>query len=169
MGVKQAAGVAPSIRSTIRLPMRPMTRLRRPRRIASVMLFVWLFATVASWAHACLVQPLAATAESREHRPHQGAGTALRGDHHAAAAAGETGAPDAARQACASFCETEQNLVAKAQPSKGDGGADLAVAPPAALAGWPANGFRAEPRRRAPAAPAPPGPPVALAFLRLTL
>lgn len=134
------------------------------------MLFVWLFATVASWAHACLLQPSAATAAPTEHHPRIGARAHGGADHDAAAEAGATDEPDPARQACASFCETEQSIVAKAQPSKGDGGADAAVPLPAVHEGWPAfTPGRTEPRWRPLAAPPPPGPPVAIAFLRLAL
>lgn len=75
--------------------------------------------------------------------------------------------PDPARQACASFCKTEQSMVAKPQPSKGDRGAAVGVPLPAVREGWPAfKPGRSEPRWRPLAAP-PPGPPVAIAFLRL--
>ncbi|MCW5664084.1 MAG: hypothetical protein KIT35_09635 [Piscinibacter sp.] len=148
------------------MPLAP--RRQRPRRIASVMLLVWLFATVASWAHACLVQPSAVMAGVPEHHPHSIAGAPAVG--HVVAPHGTADEPDPARQACASFCESEQNIVAKAQPSKGDGAAVAAVLPPAAFDGWPALApARAGPRWRPLAAPPPPGPPVAIAFLRLTL
>lgn len=148
--------------------MQALRRRPRTRRLASAMLFVWLFATAMSWANACLLQPATATAALPEHhqridvRGHGGA------DHHAAAEAGATDEPDPARQACASFCETEQSIVAKTQPSKGDGGADVGVPLPAVREGWPAfTPGRTGPRWR-PLAAAPPGPPVAIAFLRLT-
>lgn len=133
------------------------------------MLFVWLFATLASWANACPLQPSAATAAPPEYHQRIGA-LAHGGAHHdATAKAGATDEPDPARQACASFCETEKSIVAKAQPSKGDVGADAALPLPVVHARWPAlTPGRTEPRWRPHAAPPPPGSPVAIAFLRLT-
>lgn len=169
------AAVAPSMVSsvqgpTFRDPMPRAQRLRQPRRIAATMLIVWLFATFASWANACLVQPSAVAANPLEHHRRLGPGAYSGGDHHAAAQTRGTDDPDPARQACASFCETEQSIVAKAQPSKGDIGSDAAMPPPATSGGRPAlTAGRTEPRWRRLAAPPPPGPPVAIAFLRLTL
>lgn len=149
--------------------MPPLLRLPQIRRIASALLWVWLFATVASWAHACLLRPRAATAALPEHhqpidaRTHGGAG------HGAAAEAGATDESDPGRQACASFCETEGSIVAKAQPSKGDGGADAGVPLPGVRESRAAfTPGRTGPRWRPLAAAPPPGPPVAIAFLRLT-
>jgi len=139
---------------------------RQTRRIASVMLFVWLFAVAASWAHACILQP---------ERP---SGHHARGDlvaphglsHEAAADANGTPEPDPALQACASFCETEQNIVTKAQSAKTDGAAELPAPVAQVFACWPAfTPGRAEVRWRPLAAPPPSGPPVVIAFLRLTI
>jgi hypothetical protein len=149
--------------------MRHLLRLHRPRRIASVMLFVWLSAVFVSWANACLVQPSAASADARSQHVQTGV-EAGHGVAHDAAGAGRAPGSDPTQQVCASFCETEQRIVAKAQPSKSDAGADAVVLPLAAVDGWPALvSGRAEPRWRPLAAPLPPGPPVAIAFLRLTL
>lgn len=156
--------------TAVRGPMAQAQRLRQRRRIATAMLLIWLFATFASWANACLVQPSAATVHAREHHQRPGTSVHTGGDPHAAVPAGGTDEPDPARQACASFCESEKSVVAKAQPSKGDAGADPAVPLPAVYEGWPAfTPGRTEPRWRPLAAPPPPGPPVAIAFLRLTL
>lgn len=149
--------------------MRLLHPFSRTRRIASVVLFVWLFATAVSWAHACLPQSSAATAAPPEHHQRIDARGHRAADHDALAEPGATNEPDPARQACASFCETEQSIVAKPQPSKGDGGADADLPPPAVREGWPAfTPGRTEPRWRPLAAPPPPGPAVAIAFLRLT-
>jgi hypothetical protein len=118
--------------------------LRQKRHIASALLFVWLFASIASWANACILQPSAAVQGPHGH-------------------ASDSHDPDPARQACASFCDIEQGVIAKAQPTQGDG-----AAPPSVC--WPAlRPPRAEIHRRALAAPPPTGPPVAIAFLRLTI
>ena len=132
------------------------------------MLFVWLFATFASWANACLVQPSAAAEGRTEHHLGIDAGANVRA-HHAAAGAGAEDDRDAGLQSCISFCELEQSIVAKAQPTKADAGADNGMPPPAALGSWPAQApDRAEPRWRPRAAPPRPGVPVTIAFLRLT-
>lgn len=125
--------------------MRTLTRSTRTRRIAAAMLFVWLFAVAASWAHACLLREPAAAADEHHHPP------------------------EAAQELCASFCDAEQRTVAKPQPTPGDD-AGLAAAPaPAAELGWPVfTPGLALPRWRPLAAPPPPGPPVAIVFLRLT-
>jgi hypothetical protein len=173
--VNPGAALAPSMMRSvpegpaIRHPMPRAQCLHQPRRIATVMLLVWLFASFASWANACLVQPSAAAADAREHRQGSGASEHPGGDPHAAAQTQGTDPPDPARQACASFCETGQSIVAKAQPFKGDMGSDATMPPPAALVGWPAfTAGQTAPRWRPLAAPPPPGPPVAIAYLRLT-
>lgn len=151
------------------IPMRHLINVHRPRRIASVMLFVWLFAVFASWANACLVQPTAQPAAAHGHHGPPAAGADYVNAHEAAAvgAAHDSGP---AQELCADFCETEQSIVVKAQPSKGEGAADTALFPPAALASWPAFvPGRLDPQWRPLAAPPPPGQPVAIAFLRLTL
>ena len=140
----------------------------RPRRIAAVLLCIWLFATFASWANACLVQVPAAGAGRSEHHLRIDAGADVR-EHHAAADAGAQDDHDAGLQSCISFCELEQSNVAKAQPTKADAGADAGMLPPAGLGSWPAQApDRAEPRWRPRAAPPRPGVPVTIAFLRLT-
>jgi hypothetical protein len=176
MMINRGAAVAPSMMQpvpqgpAIRDSMPQAQRRHQPRRIATAMLLVWLFATFASWANACLVQPSAAPASPREHHQRLGASAHPGGDHHAAAETRGTDGPDPATQACASFCEAEQSIVAKAQPSKSEMGTDAQTPAPAAFDGWPAfTAGRTEPRWRPLAEPRPPGPPVAIAFLRLTL
>jgi hypothetical protein len=140
----------------------------RPRRIASAMLFVWLFAVFSSWANACLLQAAAAPVIAHGHQGERGA-SAGHANAHEAAAGGAAHGSDPAQEVCASFCETEQGLVASPQPPKGEGAAEAALFPPTALASWPAFvAGRVDPRWRPLAAPPPAGPRVAIAFLRLT-
>lgn len=142
--------------------------LPRHRRIAAAMLFFWLFATFASWANACLVQPSAAAEGRSEHHLRIDAGADVRA-HHGPTETGAEDDRDAGLQSCISFCELEQSIVAKAQPTKADGNADFGMPPPAGLGSWPAQApDRAEPRWRPRAAPPRPGVPVTIAFLRLT-
>jgi hypothetical protein len=151
------------------MPFRPSRH--QTRRIATVMLFVWLFAVVASWAHACILQP----ERSREHHVRSGLVAPPGLSHDANVDAGgshlpDSHLPDPAQQACASFCDTEQSIVTKAQPAKGDGCAEPSALVALDVACWPAfTRGRAEVRWRPLAAPPPPGPPVAIAFLRLTI
>lgn len=130
------------------------------------MLFVWLFAVVASWANACILQP------------ESWSGHHARGDfvvphdstHEAVAGANGTHEPDPALQACSSFCEAEQNIVTKAQSAKADGAAEQPALVAQVFACWPAfmHG-RAEVLWRPLATPPAPGPSVVIAFLRLTI
>lgn len=131
------------------------------------MLFVWLFAVVASWANACILQP----ERSRDHRDRSAVVAPPAGPSpDVAADARGTHESDPARQACASFCETEQSIVTKTQPGKGDGCLESSALVPLDVACWSAfTPGHAEVRWRPLAAPPPPGPPVAIAFLRLTL
>jgi hypothetical protein len=140
------------------------------RHIASVMLFVWLFAMVASWANACILQPSGAVATLHGH--HERGNLAAHHDFDHASAAGTSAAheTDPAQEACASFCDTEQSIVAKAQPAKGEGPTEQASCPAQVFASWPAVlPDRADVRWRPVAAPLPPGPPVVIALLRLTI
>ncbi len=140
---------------------------QKTRHIASVMLFVWLFALAASWANACLLQP-----ERPSDHPQPSGLVAAHGTGHEAAVGAGSGthetAPD--QQACASFCDTEQTIVTQAQPAKGDGVAEQSALVAHVVSHWLAFApERPEVRWRPLAAPPPPGPPVAIAFLRLTL
>lgn len=130
------------------------------------MLLVWLFAVVASWANACILQP----ESSRDHHARSGVVAARATGHEAAADASGSHEPDPAQQACASFCDTEQSLVTKAQTAKGEGASEPSAPVAQVVASWPAVVLaRAELRWRPLAAPPPPGPPVVIAFLRLTI
>lgn len=131
-----------------------------------MMLFVWLFAVAASWANACILQlegPGEHHLRSALTVPH-----APGNDHDAGAGGSNESAP--AVQACVSFCDTGQSIVAKAQPAKGDSAdypSAVIVQPGAA---WPAFApGLAQVRWRPLAVAPPPGPPVAIAFLRLTI
>ncbi len=130
------------------------------------MLFVWLFAVATSWAHACVLQP----ERPSDHHARGDFVTPHGLSHEAAADGNGTLETDPALQACASFCDTEQNIVTKAQSTKTDGAAELPALVAQVFVCWPAfTPGRAEVRWRPLAAPPPPGPPVAIAFLRLTI
>jgi hypothetical protein len=151
-------------------PTSLMLSHRRARRIASTMLLAWLLATFASWANACLVQSSIATLHAPFHLERFGSAADYDAAHGEAAVAAPASEFDPALQACLSFCETEQSLVAKAQQAKGDDGANVPLLPPSGLGVWLAfTRVWSEPRWRPLAEPPPSGPPVAIAFLRLTL
>ena len=130
------------------------------------MLFVWLFAVAASWANACILQPEG----SGEHHLRSGLSVpdGPGSDHDAGA--GGSHESDPALQACVSFCDTGQSIVAKAQPAKGDSADCPSAVIVQAVTAWPAfEPGQAQVRWRPLAAAPPPGPPVAIAFLRLTI
>lgn len=130
------------------------------------MLFVWLFAVVASWANACILQ----SESSSGHHARRGFVVPHGSSHEAAAGANGTHEPDPALRACSSFCETERNIVTKAQSAKADGAAEQPALGAQVFACWPAfTPGRTEVLWRPLATPPPPGPSVAIAFLRLTI
>lgn len=144
--------------------------LRRKRQIVSAMLCVWLFAIAASWANACILQPSAAAEGSHGYHASRDLMATQGGSHGRAGEAGHSHEPDPAQEACASFCDIEQSIVAKAQPSKGDGATQQAMLAAQPAVCWPALTLPpAEAHWRPLVAPPPPGPPVAIAFLRLTI
>ena len=155
-----------SLRAGRPRPMRRLMHLRQPRRVASAMLFVWLFAAFASWANACLVQPADRAATARGHHAPAGAGALA---PHVPAEAGAAQGSDPAQEVCAEVCAGGQSLVATPQSAKGEGAADATLWPATAVVAWPAfTAGRSVPRWRPLAAPPPPGPSVVIAFLRLT-
>jgi hypothetical protein len=133
--------------------------------VLKTMLVVWLLSIGAGFVNACLVQGGLGPhglAGLRESPP---------GGHvpaHAAsdAAVGHDGR-DTAADACLSFCDSEQGTIPNLKlPAFGDLDADQTalawVAPPWSTDRRPARG-------RHPTAQPPPGLPVAIRFLRLTL
>lgn len=150
--------------------MSAWSRSRRTVRVAQAMLLAWCFAIAAGWANACLLraQEPASHVHGAGHAPANGA--ALLADTHveggAAIAAHEDG-PEGADDLCLSFCEQEQGTIPKLKAvSFDDFGVEPALLP---WAPWPAppGGHLSCGRSRA--WPPPPGPPVAIRFLRLTL
>lgn len=130
------------------------------------MLVAWLFAVAASLANACILQPERSGDHDERsglvmpHGPGHGSGTGAGGSHDS----------DPALQVCVSFCDAEQNIVTKVQPAKGDSSHEPSSGAGQVVANWPAfTPGHAEIRWRPLAAPPPPGPPVAIAFLRLTI
>lgn len=121
----------------------------RTRFIARVMLFVWLFSLAVGVANACVVQ------QGRFEAPMPG----MAGVH-------DSRAPDASQQACKSFCDAEQSAVAKTKLPV------LWEAPPMVVSthAWRAFDVASvQSTWRIAAAAPPPGLPVAIRFLRLTL
>jgi hypothetical protein len=134
------------------------------------MLWVWLFAILASWANACILQPSAAAENLGWHHERSGFVVQPGAEHEGAEDVSRAHDPDAALEACANFCDAEKSAVAKLQPAKGDGAADAATPVVASLASWPAIARgRPEVRWHPIAVPRRATTPVAIAFLRLTL
>lgn len=142
--------------------MRPLARLHRPRRLASVMLFVWLSAMLASWANACILNAPPERAHAPEY--HRWA-TA----EHGADNASKARSPDLALAPCEDFCEMERSVISRAQNTKDVADAGTAVIPQAAHVSWPADApWRLGQRWYPPALRPPSGPPLTIAFRRLT-
>jgi hypothetical protein len=149
--------------------MRTLPGIRHAKFIARVMALVWLFSLAVSVANACVLSV------SRSSAPlHDRAGWSASSAKHAVAdalvagmagqAANESQGPDAGQQACKSFCDAERSTIAKAKAL------DLsdALLPLGAAAVWRRlDASRADAWHIA-AAP-PPGLPLALLLLRLTL
>jgi hypothetical protein len=135
----------------------------RTRRIASVMLFVWLSAVLTSWANACLVSSPGELAHGAVH--HLVAGAA-----QGTTSASQSPAADHALAACEDFCEMERSVVAQAQTKKGLVDTTFTtLILQAADVSWPAIAiWRNEPRRHWLAHPPSSGPSLTIAFLRLT-
>jgi hypothetical protein len=148
-----------------------MTCTSRTKFIAKVMLFFWLFSLAVGVANACVLQQGRFDAPMQDRR---GELQSLQSADQAVVAAPMPGmsgahdprAPDASQQACKSFCESEQSAVAKTKPLV------LSDAPPMVVSvhTWQALDVATADTtwRLADAAP-PPGLPVAIRFLRLTL
>lgn len=140
-----------------------MNAWRRPRtaaNIAKMLLFVWLFAIVASWANACLLAPRGDHAGAASgHAAVLATGTADTSDHDHGR--------DPGRAACQDLCDETQGAIPKHANSSDSG---PMAAPMIACALWSLSVFGSSlPRERPPAAAPPPERPVAIRLLRLTI
>ncbi len=128
-----------------------------------MMVFVWMFALMTSFANACILGG-GAPAKSFGH-PHIAAGGSDVGivgvgSHHDH----EHGATKAA---CKSFCDREQGTILKSDASLGP---DIDSAPLPQADPWPAPSTRAATSVSIAACrEPPPGPPVTIRFPRLTI
>lgn len=155
--------------------MHRLPRLPKPRRIASVMLIVWLSGMFASWAHACLVTAPDAWARAAAHHAppsdHERLDEAAADVAEVANVAGNISLPpDVALAHCEDFCETERSIIPQGQAPKASADTCAAMTPNATI-GIASAGFalrRTGLRWHPLAVPPPPGPPVAIVFLRLT-
>ena len=135
----------------------------RTRGIARVMVLVWMFALTTSLANACVLSGAVHSVSlgqvhAVEHAADGGiVGTGSDQDHE----------PGPAKAACQEFCDLEQVTVFKSQAPSG---LDAGAAPLLQADLWPAPFARAAPRVSLAAyREPPPGPPVAIRFLRLTI
>lgn len=127
------------------------------------MLFVWCFALAAGAANACLVDAPAAAAHLAGHHGH--GAVPLDAAHDDSWS--DPVPPDAARQACESFCSTGQVPVAKPPAKQGDFGAGEAACVAGPHPDWPGP-LQLQPGQswRPPTALPPAGPAVAIVFRR---
>lgn len=136
---------------------------RRPRttaKVAKALLFVWLFAIVASWANACLLE---SRGDHVRGAPAHAA-TLTTGTAHAS---GDDHPDDPGRAACLDLCDDEQSTIPKYGTSIVPG---LMAAPMIASTLWSLAIIESSfPRERPLAAAPPPERPVAIRFLRLTI
>ncbi len=149
--------------------MHRLPRLPKPRRIASVMLIVWLSGMFVSWAHACLVTAPDAWAHAAAHHAPP-SGHERPGKVAADVAGNMSLPPDVALALCEDFCETERSIIPQVQAKKASADTCAAMMPNATI-GIASAGFalrRTGLRWHPLAVPPPPGPPVAIVFLRLT-
>jgi hypothetical protein len=145
-----------------------MDAWRRPRtvaRLAKTLLFVWLFAVVAGWANACLLQSRSQGPALALEHPVTPATKAAIGesavDHH------DNADEAAGKSACLHLCDDEQCTIPKYDTPAA---ADLAAAPMIASTLWSFSVVDTPlPRAQALAAALPPERPVAIRFLRLTI
>jgi hypothetical protein len=152
--------------------MHRLPRLPKPRRIASVMLIVWLSGMFTSWAHACLVTAPGALAHAAEHHaPPSGHERPAEAAADVAEVAGDMSLPpNVALALCEDFCETERSIIPQVQAKKASADTCAAMMPNATI-GIASAGFalrRTGLRWHPLAVPPPPGPPVAIVLLRLT-
>ncbi len=140
-----------------------MNAWRRPKttaRVATTMLFVWLFAIAASWANACALAPHGGRAHSAASHSEViaiGAGHASDDADHG----------DPGRAACLDLCDDEQSTIPKTGTIVVP---DLVATPMIASALWSLAVIETTfPRERPLAAAPPPERPVAIRFLRLTI
>ena len=129
-------------------------RPRRTKFIAKVMAFVWLFGFAIALANACAVN----------HTPGAAAGPQHQGWAHPAV--DDPDASHACQPPCKGLCEAEQHAVAKTKGVDVSAGVQL-IAMPGAPCAHPvaSSGLR----WCAIAPLPPPGPPLAILFLRLTI
>ncbi len=135
-------------------------RLSTAARVAKTMLFVWLFAIVASWANACMLESGGESARGTPaHAAALSAGNAYtHGDSHP---------EDPGRMACLDLCDEEQNTIPKYGTSEVSGQMAAAmIESPFWSRAIFESGF---PRQRPLAAAPPPQRPVYIRFLRLAI
>ena len=144
--------------------MKPLFSLRRSRRIAAGLLFVWLLALATGIANACLLQV------DHARHGHLAQAEAQTGPAAAHASAGQDAihehATSPASQACLNFCAAEQTGLTK---TGGEVSAPPALGPAAVHAVGAALCALDGPRPRPALADPAQAPPVAIRFLRLTI
>lgn len=152
-----------------------MTRFQRTsrRRLATAMLFVWLFALVAGMANACALGGRNADQGAWQAASHHHDAAAPLGhgecDEDEAAIASTAAGPQDHDAACQKFCDDERSSVNVVAKDLGSPGTLLPVLVPFTTLAWTTAEVRIAALPPSEVPPCVTGPPIPIRLLRLTL
>ena len=156
------------------LSVRVFSRRRTKLRTVTVMLMAWLFALVAGVVNACVLQ-VKVTDHHQGHQPMHSASTVIETHAHPpvlpqiglpAPADDPSSNADSGKAQCKSLCDSE--AAAAAAKQQGQAATDLAQGPEHVLAFTPYLPLLATAKQSFDDRP-PPGAPMVIRFLRLTI
>ena len=156
--------------------MRVFSHRRTKQRTVMVMLVAWVFALAAGVVNACVLQVKLPTHHQGPTQTHAPSSTVIKAHGHfavlphseAPAPADEpSGHADSSKVHCKSFCDSEASAAAAKQ--QGHDITDLAQAPMHVLAAAPYFPLLATAVQSFDDRPPPPGAPMVIRFLRLTI
>ena len=166
-----------TVRSTFNqtpLSMLVFSHRRTKQRTVVMMLVVWVFALVAAVVNACALQ-VKVPAHHQSQQPMHSASTVIETHAHLsvlpqigmpAPADDPSSDADSGKAQCKSFCDSEASAAAKQQ---GHDATDPAQAPMHVLASTPYLPLIATAKQSFDDRPPPPGAPMVIRFLRLTI
>ncbi len=167
-----------TVRSTFNqtpLSMLVFSHRRTKQRTVVMMLVVWVFALVAAVVNACALQ-VKVPAHHQGRQPMHSASTVIETHAHLSVLP-QIGVPapaddpssdaDSGKAQCKSFCDSEASAAAAKQ--QGHDATDLAQAPMRVLAFTPYLPLLATAKQSFDDRPPPPGAPMVIRFLRLTI